>query len=384
VPPLDVPDLPTGEEIEKGILLGPAERILERIERYHELGIDELVVGMGYGAPQGETLESLQDFAENVIAPYRKAHGLGAVRDGSARATPDRVAALHRPERIVVTGRDAADTRTTSYVTSKAWFKLALHRAGSGPAVMLIHDTAASSASLAELAGALAANHTVYALDRRGRGSSEDDSIANYGLTREAETDVVQALNSVPEAVVLIGHGYGAALAVRAATLMQTPLLGLVLCAGGAEATASERDRLIALADELDALVREGRHEDAVRAYFTHVGSAGDLERLSSRQDWAERVAAVATIARELREAASFRHVPEQLVNISAPTLVVSGEQLPSGTREALRALAGALPNATFEEIDNTGRLAPELHAEAVATTLARFAGACVAVPTAG
>jgi pimeloyl-ACP methyl ester carboxylesterase len=318
--------------------------------------------------------------------PYRKAHGLSAVRDGSGRATSERAAALHQPERIVVKATPGADESVTSFVTSKAWFKLALHRTGSGPAVMLVHDTAAASASLSELVGALAANHTVYSLDRRGRGASEDDSIGSYGLTREAETDVVQALNSVPEPVVLIGHGYGAALVLRAATLVQTPLLGLVLCAGAGEEPQPERDRIAELARQLESLVAAGRNEDAVVSYLTHVGAVGapDLQRLSSRPDWADRVAAAATIARELRAIASFRHVPEQLANIGTATLVVSGERLPGTTREALRQLSGALPNASFEEIDNAGRLAPELHAEAVATTFARFASSRTAVPSAG
>jgi alkanesulfonate monooxygenase SsuD/methylene tetrahydromethanopterin reductase-like flavin-dependent oxidoreductase (luciferase family)/pimeloyl-ACP methyl ester carboxylesterase len=385
VPPLDVPDLPSAEEIETGILLGPAERILERVERYHELGIDELVVGMGYGAPQSETLESLQDFAENVIAPYRRAHGLAAVRDNSARITTERAGALHRPERIEVRVATAGET-VTSYVTSKAWFKLALHKTGSGPAVMVVHDSAASSASLAELTGALAAQHTVYVLDRRGRGASADDTIGSYGLTREAETDIVQALNSVPEQVVLIWHGYGAALVVRAATLGQTPLLGLALCAGGAEEPADAAERLVDLARRVDDLLAAGRDEDAVTTYLTEVTGlgAGELQRLSDRPDWSDRVAAAGTIARELRELAAFRHVPERLANITMPTLVVSGEQLPSGTRTALRGLADALPNASFEEIDNAGRLAPELHAEAVATTFTRFVAACGSVPAAG
>src|SRR5262249_15876975 len=128
VPPLAVPDLPTAEEIETGILLGAPERILERVERYHELAIDELTVGMGSRAPPAELLDSLPDFAENVIEPYRKAHGLTAVRDGGGRATSERAAALHRPERIVVNGTHGSDESVTSFVTSKAWFKLALHR----------------------------------------------------------------------------------------------------------------------------------------------------------------------------------------------------------------------------------------------------------------
>jgi pimeloyl-ACP methyl ester carboxylesterase len=158
----------------------------------------------------------------------------------------------------------------------------------------------------------------------------------------------------------------------------------LVLCAGAAELDRAERSRLARLAGELDRLAAAGRSEDAVMSYLLQVGGLGgeEVEQLASRPDWADRVAAAGTIGRELRELAAFQHVPEQLASINVPTLVVSGEQLPAASRTALRELAGALPNAVFEEIDNAGRLAPELHAEAVATTFARFAATCTAVPS--
>jgi alkanesulfonate monooxygenase SsuD/methylene tetrahydromethanopterin reductase-like flavin-dependent oxidoreductase (luciferase family)/pimeloyl-ACP methyl ester carboxylesterase len=390
VPPLPVPDLPTPEVIASGILLGPADRILERVERYHELGIDELTVGMGYGAPHTETMESLQDFAENVMAPYRKAHGFAVASDGRDRITTIRAAALHRREQAVpgpdgAAGDGVAGTET-SYVTSKAWFRLALHRtgAGPGPAVMLIHDTAATAASLDDLASMLGAGRVVYRLDRRGRGESGDDSIADYGLTREAETDIVQALNSLPGPAVLVGLGYGAALALRAATLAQVPLPGLVLYAGGAAEPPSRQALLASVADRADSLARAGDADGAVAAYVAGLAAPGNpaaLALLRARADWGARASAAATIARELREQAAFRQVPEALATLRMPVLLLSGEFLPTESRSGLAALASMLPDGLLEEMHGASRLAPELHAEAVAATIAQFADGCATGP---
>jgi len=249
---------------------------------------------------------------------------------------------------------------------------------------MLIHDTAATAASLDALASMLGAGRVVYRLDRRGRGESGDDSIADYGLTREAETDIVQALNSLPGPAVLVGLGYGAALALRAATLAQVPLSGLVLYAGGAAEPPSRQALLASVADRADSLARAGDADGAVATYVAGLAAPGDpvaLALLQARADWGARASAAATIARELREQAAFRQVPEALATLRMPVLLLSGEFLPTESRGGLAALAGMLPDGLLEEIHGASRLAPELHAEAVAATIARFADGCAAGP---
>ncbi|MGH2577519.1 MAG: alpha/beta fold hydrolase [Actinomycetota bacterium] len=59
----------------------------------------------------------------------------------------------------------------------------------------------------------LASRFTVYAMDRRGRGASEDSS--EYAMEREVE-DVVAVVAALGQDVALFGHSFGADLALQA------------------------------------------------------------------------------------------------------------------------------------------------------------------------
>ncbi len=66
---------------------------------------------------------------------------------------------------------------------------------------------------------------TTHAIDRRGRGGSGDSD--EYDLEREIE-DMAAVVESIAEPVMLLGHSYGALIALEAA-LRTDNLNGLVL-----------------------------------------------------------------------------------------------------------------------------------------------------------
>lgn len=344
VAPKPVPDMPTAEDIRTGMLLGSGEQILERIEHYHELGIDEIHLGMGFGAPQEEILDSIQEFAEDVIAPYRRNHGIPgpAPLSALARESGRDTSTTQARERIAVrpVGQEGGTPATpgesqASFVTSKAWFKLRLHSRGSGPALMIVPDTGQQSRDVEELASLLAQDHKVYVLERRGRGDSEDED-TTYGLTREAETDLVQTLNAVTEPVTVIGVGYGGALALRASTLTQTPMKGLILWDGGFELDSEAKARVAAGAERVEAAVAAG---DVAGAYESYV-----LDRSPTALSMGSPDARTAhTIGRELRELALYSPLDTQIAKLTMP--IVSFERDTSLADEHRR----VLPNAHFE-----------------------------------
>ncbi|MFC6236327.1 LLM class flavin-dependent oxidoreductase [Longivirga aurantiaca] len=344
VAPKPVPDMPTAEDIRTGMLLGSGEQILERIERYHELGIDEIHLGMGFGAPQAEILDSIQEFAEDVMAPYRRNHGipgpapLSAVARESGRAMSTALAREIISLRAAERGTEAVATvrePEASFVTSKAWFKLRLHSRGSGPALMIVPDTGQQARDVEELASLLAQDHRVYVLERRGRGDSEDEA-TTYGLTREAETDLVQTLNALTEPVTVIGLGYGGALALRASTLTQTPMKGLILWDGGFELDSEAKARVVAGTERVEAAVATGDTRLAYEGYVIHRSptalSMGSPDARTSR-----------TIGRELRELALYSPLDTQVARLRMP--IVSIERDASLADEHRR----VLPDARFE-----------------------------------
>ena len=114
--------------------------------------------------------------------------------------------------------------------TPIAWF-----RSGTGPPIVLVHGATADHTAWRTVGPMLGAGHTLYAIDRRGRGASGDTE--PYAIGREYEdvaavVDAVAAAESVP--VDVIGHSFGGRVGLGAALL--TPNLRRLVVYEGAPA----------------------------------------------------------------------------------------------------------------------------------------------------
>lgn len=97
-----------------------------------------------------------------------------------------------------------------------------------GPPVVLLHGNAATCASWARVAPALATRCRVYAPDLRGHGGSPQPAPGAYGL-REAADDIGEFLRALGlTRPLLVGHSWGAAIAI-VLSADGPPLAGLVL-----------------------------------------------------------------------------------------------------------------------------------------------------------
>ena len=96
------------------------------------------------------------------------------------------------------------------YVTAGDGVRLACQVAGQGPPLMMVHGAGSGRSSLDLVRPHLEPRLTVWALDRRGRGDSEDAN--RYALELEVE-DVAAAVRAAGPATLLFGHSYGGLLA---------------------------------------------------------------------------------------------------------------------------------------------------------------------------
>jgi alkanesulfonate monooxygenase SsuD/methylene tetrahydromethanopterin reductase-like flavin-dependent oxidoreductase (luciferase family) len=62
----------TAEQIEENLVIGPPDKVAEKIARYAALGIDNLQLNMNFGAPHVQVLRSLELFARHVIPAVQK------------------------------------------------------------------------------------------------------------------------------------------------------------------------------------------------------------------------------------------------------------------------------------------------------------------------
>jgi pimeloyl-ACP methyl ester carboxylesterase len=91
---------------------------------------------------------------------------------------------------------------------------IAFERAGQGPALILITGGLTDRTVTRSVAAELAPRFTVYAYDRRGRGSSGDT--APYSAEREVE-DLAAVIGAAGGPALVFGHSSGAVLALEAA-----------------------------------------------------------------------------------------------------------------------------------------------------------------------
>jgi alkanesulfonate monooxygenase SsuD/methylene tetrahydromethanopterin reductase-like flavin-dependent oxidoreductase (luciferase family) len=68
-----LPRKQTLDELADNLLICPPAELIDRLSIYAELGIDEVFCPCGYGQPQGDTLEMMQRFAEEVMPHFQGA-----------------------------------------------------------------------------------------------------------------------------------------------------------------------------------------------------------------------------------------------------------------------------------------------------------------------
>ncbi|TQF73391.1 3-oxoadipate enol-lactonase [Rhodococcus spelaei] len=216
---------------------------------------------------------------------------------------------------------------------------------------------------------ALSADANVVAVDLRGHGGSPVPE-GPYTVA-ELAGDVLALLDSLKLAAVhLVGHSLGGAvsqwLAAHAPTRVQTLTL---LCTSARFAEPqSWLDRAAAVRSESTASIAEA----VVGRWYTSELAARDPELVASSRAMVEATADEGYAA--CCEALSGWDGRADLARISAPTLVIAGEQDPSTTPADLRYIAEHTASSTLYVLDPAAHLANVEQAGRVTALIAAHA----------
>lgn len=243
---------------------------------------------------------------------------------------------------------------------------IAYERTGHGPPLVLIHGTGRDRSHWTHSLPELTRHATAYAIDRRGRGKSGDAD--RYAIEREAE-DVLALIDAIGKPPFLLGHSYGAIVALEAA-LRTDRLQGLILyeppLSVGADQVPPE------LGDKLEALMATGDRE-AVLVTFLREGPRYPPEVIAAQQarpDWSDRLGFAHTLPRETQAVPRYVFEPSRLTGLHVPTLLLLGSESPPFFRQAIEALDTALPESEvvvlLDQHHNAMEAAPALFAGAV------------------
>jgi pimeloyl-ACP methyl ester carboxylesterase len=258
-------------------------------------------------------------------------------------------------------------------VVSRDGAEIAFWTSGEGPPLALIHGGPADHARWRPLLPYLEPHATVHAMDRRGRGASGDGP--DYDIAREFE-DVAAVVDAVADAsgsaVDVYGHSFGASCALGGAALTSNVRR---LAVYEPPVSPAENAYPPGMLERLDALLAEGDREAVVEAVFREALGMSDEEfsAFRAQPSWRARVAAAHTIPRESRVELQGALDLDLVANITAPTLLLTGEDSPEFLRADIQALAVALPDARIVVLEGQEHVADVLAPEVFAKHLLAF-----------
>jgi pimeloyl-ACP methyl ester carboxylesterase len=256
---------------------------------------------------------------------------------------------------------------------------------GQGPPLVLVHGAAADGESEwgAQLPR-LTQRFTCYVMSTRGRGLSADH--ADHSPERLVE-DIRAFVESIGEPVALAGisgggmHVLGAA--GRTDAVSAVAVYEPVVFEVADEAyLANFREAVVAVREA----VTRCEPAEAARAFLRSIATDAEKELLTGADDLLEeagRFAPVDLLEFQHHIAASAKLSPTDpstLANISAPVLIMYGDQTPHAVfADGARYVADHVADALVRVIPDAGHLAATLGAEAVADEIERFLQATLA-----
>jgi pimeloyl-ACP methyl ester carboxylesterase len=268
------------------------------------------------------------------------------------------------------------------------------HSNGSGYPIMLLHSSGLSSQQWRRLVSSLSPKRCVIAHDFLGCGSEPPwPPGRDFSLQQELE-GVLARCDTLASPVHLVGHSYGALVALQLARLDPSRVASLALyepTAFGVLDSVDDEDALddlVQLAPLFDLShipwrmaskrLRSGSWAPPVDRSQIPVGSEEWLYAFTSywageglwnampEETRASFRRAGQKVYLEMRAATLDRVPAAAYQEIGAPTLVMYGARSPAPTRRIASRLAGAMPRAYLREFPTAGHLGPITHASRI------------------
>ena len=249
--------------------------------------------------------------------------------------------------------------------------------AGSGPAVICLHANASTSGQWRGLLDLLAADWHAIAPDSLGAGRSPPwPARADVALVDEVAL-LAPLLAVLPPRFHLIGHSYGAAIALKVALSHPDRVAGLVLYEPTLFALVLQQspdpetvEGIIGAVRRAGAALDRGDVHGAGAQFIDYWMGAGAFAAMP-----AARQAPVAESVRNVRGwARALTTEPATLADIARlpmPISLLLGGETTASARGVARLLAATLPQLQLVELPGLGHMAPVTHPELVNPVIA-------------
>jgi pimeloyl-ACP methyl ester carboxylesterase len=221
---------------------------------------------------------------------------------------------------------------------------------GSGPPLVLVHGVFTNRVSnWITVRDGLAARFTVYAVDRRGRGETSPSSASS---TREEFEDVAAVIRSVDQPVFLLGHSYGAHVALGAASVLPERVRKLILYEPPTAASLSGP-----IEQSLQEDARRGDWDAFVARFFSEVAQlpSDELEAIRSSPIWGMLVDGAKPTLSDIEAFRNYDFDPKEFEALAIPVTFLCGSESPPIQFVATNALMETLPEARRLELKGQG-----------------------------
>ncbi|SPH24750.1 Pimeloyl-[acyl-carrier protein] methyl ester esterase [Defluviimonas aquaemixtae] len=233
---------------------------------------------------------------------------------------------------------------------------------GARPA-LAIHCSLAHSGAWSGVAGRLADRITLTAFDLPGHGRSGDWSGEGDGLTRATEI----AASFVQGRVDLIGHSFGAVVALRLAIAAREAIRTLTLIEPVLFAAAMgdpEWDNHLKETAEFGRAMAEADRNAAAAAFTDLWGTGVDWQKLNeeSRREVTARIHLITATHPALFEDSGGILAPGALERLDMPVLLIRGDRSPSIVERIAENIAARLPDVGIATVPGAGHMVPVTH----------------------
>jgi pimeloyl-ACP methyl ester carboxylesterase len=241
---------------------------------------------------------------------------------------------------------------------------------GEGPPVIIAHCSSASHKEWLPLIEKLSSEWRVLAPDFIGYGQS-DSWPEDQVFTGEADLAILLDLaKEAKKPVHLVGHSYGAALALEAARELGPKVQSLALVEPVAfNLLRTERRPEWSEVEELGravlSAVSSGNEREAAAAFMRYW--LGRLRWWLSPEKFKATIAAtIRKVALEFTIAIESGRRLSDYANVTAPTLLIVGSKTRAPARAVVDMLSATLPKATVTVLKNAGHMSPFTHPSVV------------------
>jgi pimeloyl-ACP methyl ester carboxylesterase len=258
---------------------------------------------------------------------------------------------------------------------------------GHGPAVVIVPGTLRDAQNYRAMAGHLADSHTVYVLNRRGRGGSGDKG-RDYSVTTEGD-DLAAVLSRSGPALVF-GHSYGGFIALENAHR-----LGIEHIAVYEPALSIAGSIRADWLPEFEHALAKGHSARAMALALRRISGGGIIGRIPvvvlsamvagmMRSPEGRGVAdLLPTMPSEVREVSRHSSDGRRYAGVARRLLILNGARGPRYARDACEVLASVNPGCTTVTVPNVGHNAPDMDDPAtIAAEVRRFLPAASGQPS--